>query len=310
MILFDEGYSNTFDKNDVKKNTNTGENFGILRSGIKLVVEKRQLPSGSDTIQFNMSRLKRINYKLEIRPENISNGGLEAFLVDSYKGTQTSLSLTDVTTYSFGVDANAASSAGSRFKIVFKPFAVLPVTFTDIKAVQVNNSIALEWRVVNQQNITKYEIEKSTDGRNFSKVSMQEAMQLNSSSITYNWLDETATTGVNYYRIKAIEISGSGRYTEIVKVLIGKGGTSITLSSNPVHGSLVNLQFSNQPAGRYSVRLINNIGQELYKNVLQHAGGSASQSLNLPSVVVNGIYQLQVIAPDNNITVQKVIIDK
>jgi hypothetical protein len=309
LILFDAAYNNGFDKNDVRKNSNSGENFGIAKNNTDLVVERRSLSSGGDTVFFSMSGLKRTSYKLEINPSNINDPSLTAFLEDKYKATQTPVSLTAVTSYDFTVDANAASAASNRFRIVFRPTGTLPVSFTSIKAAQVNNNIAVEWKVANQVNIAGYEVEKSTNGRSFSKVASQIASQVNAENITYSWLDENAVTGVNYYRIKAIETSGNAKYTEIVKVMVGKGGTGITVSPNPVCGSLVNIQFNNQQAGRYSIRLVNNAGQEVYKNVLQHAGGSASQSINMPSAITRGIYQLQVIAPDNTTQVQKLIID-
>ena len=92
--------------------------------------------------------------------------------------------------------------------------------------------------------------------------------------------------------------------------MLGKNGTGITVSPNPVQGSLVNIQLNNQQAGRYSIRLINHAGQELYKNVMEHTGGSASQSINLPSSVTRGVYQLQVIAPNQTRQTQKIIIDR
>ena len=306
LILLDAANNNGFDKYDVKKGTNFGENFGIIKNGIDLVVERRSLSSAGDTVFFSMSRLKRINYKLEINPSNINDPLLSAFLEDKYKATLTPVSLTDITSYNFTVDAAAASD---RFRIVFRPQSPLPVTFTSIKAAQVNNNIVVEWKVANQLNIASYEVEKSTNGRSFNKVGSQIATQVSNASITYNWLDENAVTGVNYYRIKAIELSGNVKYTDIVKVVLGKAGTGITVSPNPVRGNLVNIQFNNQQAGRYNIRLMNNAGQEVYKNVLQHTGGNASQSINIPSAIARGIYQLEVIAPDNTKKVQKLIVD-
>ena len=310
LILFDAANNNGFDKNDVKKGVNFGENFGIAKKGTdNLVVERRSLSSGGDTVFFSMSRLKQLNYQLEINPSNINDPLLTGFLEDKYKATLTPVSLSAVTNYNFTVDANAASSAADRFRIVFRSAGALPVTFTSIKAAQINKNVAVEWKVANQLNIAGYEVEKSINGRSFNKVASQIASQVNAGNITYSWLDENAVTGVNYYRIKAIEISGTAKYTEIVKVVLGKNGTGITVSPNPVRGNLVNIQFNNQQSGRYSIRLVNNAGQEIYKNVLQHAGGSASQSINIPSAVTRGIYQLQVIAPDNSKQVQKLIID-
>jgi hypothetical protein len=310
LIFLDAANNNDIDKKDVKKGTNFGENFGIVKNGTDLVVERRSLSSAGDTIFFKMRGLRRIEYKIEIKPIAINNPLLSAFLEDTYKATLTPLSLAGISTYTFTVDANAASAASGRFKIVFRPQGTLPVTFTDIKASQSGKNIAVQWAVANQVNISGYEVEKSINGRSFDKVATRPASQVNGSAANYDWLDGNAVAGVNYYRIKAIELSGKVIYTEIVKVTLGKNGTGITVSPNPVQGNLVNIQLNNQQAGRYSIRLVNNGGQELYKNVIQHTGGSASQSVNLPSSLIRGIYQLQIIAPDQTKQIQKLIIDR
>lgn len=309
MILFDAANNNGFDKNDVKKSSNFGDNLGIMSNNNLLVVERRALPTSNETILYNIGSLKRISYRLEIQPSNI-DPLQTVFLEDKFLNTLTPVSLAAPTTYDFTVTTTAASAAKDRFGLVFRPAGALPVTFSSIKAAQVSNDVAVEWKVTNQVNIAGYEVEKSTDGSRFIKVGSQAASQFNGMDITYNWLDGNAAAGVNYYRIKAIELSGNIKYTEIVKVTLGKLGTGIAVSPNPVRGSLLNIQLNNQKAGKYGVRLINTAGQEVYKSVLQHAGGSASQSINLPSAVTRGIYQLQVIAPDNSLKTQKLIVDK
>ena len=46
----------------------------------------------------------------------------------------------------------------------------MPVTFSNVKAFELNNNIKVEWKVENETNIRQYEIEKSADGRQFVKV--------------------------------------------------------------------------------------------------------------------------------------------
>ena len=50
-----------------------------------------------------------------------------------------------------------------RFRIVFAPSVVLPVTFTSVKAYRQDKNINVEWRVENEMNIKQYEVEKSIE---------------------------------------------------------------------------------------------------------------------------------------------------
>jgi hypothetical protein len=183
----------------------------------------------------------------------------------------------------------------------------LPVNFTSVKATEQGNNIAVEWKVASQSNIAGYEVEKSTNGRNFSKVGTQIATGV--ASATYNWLDVNAVAGTNYYRIKAIDINGTAKYTQIVKITLGKFVTGFSVSPNPVKGNSFTLQFSNEATGQYEVRLVNITGQVLYKKTVQHAGGNTSQLFTLPSQIISGVYQLEVIAPNKTKQAQKLLID-
>jgi hypothetical protein len=54
MLLIDTAAENAVDRNYVKKTANMEESFGLLTAGTELVVERRQMPTGADTIHFNL----------------------------------------------------------------------------------------------------------------------------------------------------------------------------------------------------------------------------------------------------------------
>ena len=50
---------------------------------------------------------------------------------------------------------------------------MLPVTFTMVKAYQQNKKINVEWSVENEMNIKQYEVEKSTNGTEFTTLAIK-----------------------------------------------------------------------------------------------------------------------------------------
>lgn len=154
MILFDAENDNTVDKNDVRKLFNMGESFGIIKSGTVLVVERRRTPVNTDTVVFNMRNLKRINYKIEFITDNMDIPGVYGYIEDKYTGTGMLLGPSGSTVFDFSVNNDSASFAADRFRLVFKPSVVLPVTFISIKAAEISNGIKLEWKVAEEVNIT------------------------------------------------------------------------------------------------------------------------------------------------------------
>jgi len=119
-VVFNNRYSNAVAEEDAVKMTNPDENFGILQGSKTLAVEGRSLVADADEIVFSMSRLKQRDYTLEFVPQQLQAQGLEAVLEDSYLNTSTPLNLEASTRISFTVDANPASSAANRFKIVLR----------------------------------------------------------------------------------------------------------------------------------------------------------------------------------------------
>jgi hypothetical protein len=249
-----------------------------------------------------MSNITQLPYRLDISTINIDPLITTAVLEDKYTNSSTALDLTTVNSYNFIADANAASRAADRFRIIFNVAGVVPVNFVAVSAAQAGKKIAVEWNVANQLNIIKYEIEKSADGHSFTKVGTVNAANIS----TYNWTDENAVSGANFYRIKAIDANGGNKYTEIVTVVINKGG-AVSVLPNPVKNNTFIISFNEQAPGSYDVRLINISGQVVYKTTLQNNG--SNQAVQLPAQVVKGIYNLQLTNGADKTITETVIIE-
>ncbi len=309
LNLFDNTYTNTVDNDDAKKLTNFAENIGLAREGKTLAIEKRNIIAASDTIFFTMTGMKQQPYQFEFIADNLNHPGLIGVLEDSYLNNSTVISLNGTTTVNFTVDANAGSAAAGRFRILFSIPAPLPVTFTSIKAYQTANDIEVEWKVDNQINIARYEIEKSTDGRSFGKVGTQTATGSNGGAATYKWLDVNAASGDNFYRVRSIGNGGDVKISAVVNVKIGKGNADVSIYPNPVTGKVMNVQFTNMAKGTYTMKLMNNIGQVVMSKQIIHTGGSASQTIAIDKTVSAGNYLMEMVGADNKKTVIALVVE-
>ena len=292
-ILFNNNYSADVDANDAEQITNFDEDISIARGGKYLSIEGRPLIDQYDTIFLNMTHMKQKGYTFEFNPASFNAPGLLAFLQDKFLDSETPISLTVQTIVPFSVSSNAASNVSDRFRVVFRNITVLPINFTNVKAFEKGNNIQVEWNLGNEQNMQHYEVEKSTDGRTFIKAGMQ-AARATMSADNYQYLDQQPNIGNNFYRIKAIEKGGTFKYSQVVNVKVGKGNSAITVYPNPVTDNVISLQLTNQPKGKYSIRLLNQLGQEVYRKELNHIGGSATETLQLYKQIAVGLYNLKV----------------
>ena len=307
---FDDRFSSKVDLDDALKFGNTNENLSILRNTTSLTAERRPALGLNDTVYFKLATTTQRNYQFVFEVNNMQQPDMVGFLMDSYLGTSSSINLNGTTKVNFTINAAAASAATNRFKIVFKPaVSVLPVTFTAVKAYQQNNDIAVEWKVENELNMVKYDVEKSTDGTVFTHVSTTNVTGNNNASHTYSWLDVKALQGTNFYRIKSYDLSGEVKYSSVVKVSMTAGISGFSIYPNPVTTNVISLVMNNQPAGLYKVQLTDAIGQVIFVKSIQGNGGNSTQSLGTGAKLTPGIYQLEITGENNNHDTQKVIVE-
>ncbi len=302
-VVFDDAYSNAVDNIDALKPLNGGENFGLVRDAAKIAVEARKALVSADTIFYDMSNIRQpLSYKLQFIPENLSTANVSAELIDKFLNTRTPVSLADTNYVNITTSSNALSYAKDRFMLVFHPLAPVPVLFTSIAANRnTDNSIAVEWRVQNELNMDHYELERSADGRNFATLHTAAPLVNNGGSAAYPYIDATPLTADNYYRVKALSVGGRVQYSAIVKVAAVNTRGNISVYPNPIESNIVQVVFTNQKAGHYSVQLINSLGQVIYKNKWTLSSGNQTNSIELNKDRASGVYRLQLIS-DTGVT--------
>ncbi len=303
---FDDSYSNTIDRLDARKMPNTGENLSIKTAGTLLVIERRHTIVQDDTIHLNLTNERVQQYRYHFEAQNMSTTA-QGFVIDKYKQTSTPLNLDGTTDYDFSVENIAGSYAPDRFMIVFSPLKVLPVTFTSIKAYKQNKNIEVEWRVSNESNIKEYQAEKSVNGIDFTTLSVVKPTNNNGGSAVYTATDTKPVTGYNYYRIRSIDMNGAISYTTIVEVTIADSKEEININPNPITDGQIHLQFQNEPAGKYGLRLMNNLGQIIMQKQVTRQDGTSTELIGWNFNLAHGMYKLEVTQPDGTIKVINVL---
>jgi hypothetical protein len=146
---------------------------------------------------------------------------------------QQCLSITDwnITNQSFRfvISFTLASGSSGNKQIVFDDYFIhgvieaitLPVSFSSFNAKAASAGVALTWNVGLEESVSSYEVERSSDGKNFTKISSVAANGQTSYSFT-----DAKSLSVAYYRIKSIDANGKITYSAIVSL---KGGMSVVL---------------------------------------------------------------------------------
>jgi hypothetical protein len=303
LAQYSPSYSDSVNGQDARKMNNPGENIGMQRGNTMLAIERRQVISAADSIFYKIWNLsENSNYQLQLITTNLNQPGLIAYVVDTYLKNNTPVDLNGTTNINFSIDGDPASYDISRFTLIYATTinTPLPLTFISENANVENNLVKVDWQTANENNIKAYTLEKSGDGNNFSSVGNIVADNLSANN--YSYTDNYPLTGYNYYRIKSEDLESNLKYSEVMKIFVGKGSGTIKVFPNPLIGNLINLEMVNQPSDTYQVKVRNEFGQTVISKKIEYTGGSVTLPLNMPLNIPHGIYHLEVSGIAGNVT--------
>lgn len=308
LLECNDNFSDSINRDDALKFSNINETFSIVRHNYPLAAERRPSLTVNDTIFFKLQKATQRKYAFQIEPAAINDPLLTAWLEDSYLNTSVAVDLYNTSLFEFSIDANAASAAGNRFRIVFKQVALLPVTIVSVNAVLQDKAVAVNWIVENEINIAKYEVERSPDAIHFSSIAEKETGSGGTALYTYSISDNDPLKGYNYYRIKYTDETGSVHYSIIVKVKYdGTAHPVIAVYPNPIENNIINLQFTNCKEGKYKARLMSGSGQLTYETNITVNDGNSKVVITPPVHLAAGTYLLELSNAASTIT-QKIMV--
>lgn len=165
---------------------------------------------------------------------------------------------------------------------------VLPVKVSSFTASLANNNrTQLKWNVGTEDNVNRYEIERSQNGADFSKVAAVSA----NGSASYQTTDNSPQVGDNYYRLVTIDNDGSRSQYDVIRVVkvASLATQSVQVYPNPVKGNEVRVSLDS-PAGTYNYKVVSTSGSVVQQSSVNYNGSSAV--INLSPVVTSGVYIL------------------
>jgi hypothetical protein len=184
------------------------------------------------------------------------------------------------------------------------PLSVNLVSFT----VALNNSKAdLQWSTTSEKNASHFVIEKSFDGKDFSDIGTVTANGTTLNKSNYNFQDNTGSySGVIYYRLRQVELSGKTEYSETRIVRTVKqslNAVTVLLYPNPATDE-VRVTIPNNWQNKKVVYELYNASGQIAKR-METANSSQTERLDIMSLAP-GFYIMRV-SCDGVVAQQKVI---
>lgn len=161
---------------------------------------------------------------------------------------------------------------------------VLPVTLASFTGTKNNGVNILSWTTVTETNNTGFELLRSADGINFTKLTFVASKSLtgnSSTSLQYEFADKNPFVLSNYYRLKQIDKDGKATVSNVVLLQGTKSNKLelVTLYPNPVQDKL-NLLIASTQITKGSIVIVDYSGKVLVSQQVQLINGEINIQLN------------------------------
>lgn len=171
--------------------------------------------------------------------------------------------------------------------------ASLPVELISFNAYKRNAKISLSWATSSELNFDYFDIEKSSDGKNFYSIAKVKGFGTTNLRQDYALDDEKPLIGKNYYRLKSIDYDGYTEYFTVVMVEFD-GSKGFSIFPNPSEGVSFTAETNFTPQSRAFVVIYTTLGAE----VGRYEVSGSNFVLTMPAKLESGVYYAKYISND------------
>ena len=142
--------------------------------------------------------------------------------------------------------------------------APLPIELLTFNAEPENSTVRLNWITTTEINNDYFEVQRSSDGKEFALIQKVRGAGNSSQSLSYNLTDYEPLLGVSYYRLKQVDFDGKFTYSDILPVKFSSSKQLCTIQPNPATSNVEVILYSSSE-NETSVKVINAMGAIVYQ---------------------------------------------
>jgi hypothetical protein len=157
----------------------------------------------------------------------------------------------------------------------------------------------------NTENIVNYNIERSEDGIEFTKIGEIKSAGNTTVNTNYSFTDKAPFNGTNYYRLKQWDFNGEFQYSKIISIENKSKKQGFTIYPNPAIGN-ISVQSSTTKTYNRTVEVVDMIGRRVTSLTLP--ANQNTIKINTQNIV-NGMYFVSV-NDGNGMIIEKLVINK
>ena len=175
-------------------------------------------------------------------------------------------------------NGNGGPMFGSPLALQYRPETTTPVTLLNFSVQRIKKINKISWSTSQEINSKIFIIERSNNGSNFSAIGQIAATGNSNTTINYSFTDNAPAKGINYYRLKQVDIDNTVKYSPIRNVR-NEGTADIAVYPNPVK-DIIKIDITSDKADKASISITDISGKLVYSKT----SIDITQGLNNPVI--------------------------
>lgn len=189
--------------------------------------------------------------------------------------------------------------------------SVLATNLVDFKSILNGDNVYLNWKVLENQLVRYFDVERSADGVIFNLVKRVDAELERAGNLMYNYTDDirSLTTGMIYYRIRVSQTGNKELISQVTRHQLGSfTDQGVKINPNPVRNSM-QVMINSTIDGRAIILIYDQVGKVVSSTVVAVQKGKNIVSLASLSGNQDGVYQV-VISVGDKVYKEKILLIK
>jgi len=192
--------------------------------------------------------------------------------------------------------------------VLIECLGALPVELINFKAlIQNNGGVKLLWSTATEKNNKGYDLERSTDNRTWTALGFIPGNGNSTRQNDYNFTDDNPLPGINYYRLKQMDMDGDIEYSPMVVADVRANGLQLDIFPNPSADGEISIRAVSKQEGNALLEIYDWLGYKVYKEQVYLYEGTMVYPISL-ATYPKGTYNARLEMPDGQVHFKKIVL--
>ncbi|MBK7041375.1 MAG: carboxypeptidase regulatory-like domain-containing protein [Bacteroidetes bacterium] len=165
-----------------------------------------------------------------------------------------------------------------------------------------NNSVKVSWKTVTEMNTSKFEIQRSLDGKVFETVATTNASGNTHGETNYSIDDDISNISkkaIIYYRVKLVDIDNQFSLSNVVHVKLVEAEIDATVYPSPFT-QYVNVLYTSELDGQVNIKMMDMNGKVIADKLVDLTPGKNILTIDNLQTLSTGMYSIQITDLETN----------